>query len=128
MQQMPEREQQPFGAWMREARERVPLTLAQAGQEAGVSEGYVSKIESGKKVPSADVIVMLAQAYGLRPDEALRRSGRMTTEGLQAAARRPSFAEFVRQDPNLSGEQKRQLISLYSLFTEPGRSGRSVAR
>jgi transcriptional regulator with XRE-family HTH domain len=121
-----ERDEQSFGEWMREARKRVPLTLAQAGHEAGVSESYVSKIESGAKMPSGDVLVLLAQAYGLPPDRVLMRAGKMTPEGLHAAARRPPFDEFVRQDPNLSGEQKRQLVSLYSLFT--GRSGRSAAR
>lgn len=111
---------------MKAARKRVPLTLAQAGQEAGVSEGYVSKIEKGSKSPSSDVIIQLAQAYGISPPEALMKAGRMDSDALKAAARRPSFADFVRQDPNLSGEQKRQLVSLYSLFT--GRVGKSEAR
>lgn len=111
-----------FGSWLREKRKHASLTLADAAQRAGVSEGFVSKIEKGTKRPSVDVLVRLAQAYGVRPVDALRRGDLLTDEAVIDLARRPTYADVVTGDPDLSREQKRQLIDLYSLFVRGGRA------
>ena len=41
-------------------------TLADVGQEAGVSTQYLSEVERGRKEPSSEVIGAVAGALGLR--------------------------------------------------------------
>lgn len=110
-----------LGSWLREKRKTAGLSMREAGQLAGVSEGWISKIEAGKKPPSADLLVRLAQAYGVQPAKALQRAGVLDRDAIAEAAARIPFDDYVRGDPNLSAAQKRQLKSLYALFTRPGR-------
>ena len=66
---VPEREplwREALGAELREERLRVRRTLADVGQEAGVSTQYLSEVERGRKEPSSEVIGAVAGALGLR--------------------------------------------------------------
>jgi len=65
----PEREplwREALGEELREERLRVRRTLADVGQEAGVSTQYLSEVERGRKEPSSEVIGAVAGALGLR--------------------------------------------------------------
>ena len=55
-----------LGEELREERLRVRRTLADVGQEAGVSTQYLSEVERGRKEPSSEVIGAVAGALGLR--------------------------------------------------------------
>ena len=66
---VPEREplwREALGEELREERLRVRRTLADVGQEAGVSTQYLSEVERGRKEPSSEVIGAVAGALGLR--------------------------------------------------------------
>jgi len=65
----PEREplwREALGEELREERLRVRRTLADVGQEAGVSTQYLSEVERGRKEPSSEVIGAVAGALGVR--------------------------------------------------------------
>ena len=65
----PEREplwREALGEELRVERLRVRRTLADVGQEAGVSTQYLSEVERGRKEPSSEVIGAVAGALGLR--------------------------------------------------------------
>ena len=65
----PQREplwREALGEELREERLRVRRTLADVGQEAGVSTQYLSEVERGRKEPSSEVIGAVAGALGLR--------------------------------------------------------------
>lgn len=59
-------------------RMQAGLTQGQLAERAGLSKGFVSKLESGKSSASAEALNRLAKALGrpvvaLMPDEPLRR-------------------------------------------------------
>jgi len=58
-------EESPYRVW----REHRGLTLETVANAAGVTRGYVSMIESGKRQPSRDIRAEIARALSVQPDE-----------------------------------------------------------
>ncbi len=64
-----------LGRKMRRLRENAGLSQAELAQELGLSErskGFISEIESGKKVPRAELIVKIADYFQVTTDYLLR--------------------------------------------------------
>lgn len=53
------------GAALRRVRKTARLTLEAAALQAGVTKGYLSKVESGQSTPSVRVIINLCGVYGI---------------------------------------------------------------
>lgn len=67
---------QDLSYFLRTARERKSLTLRAVEQATGVSNAYLSQIESGKiKQPSPVVLHKLTQLYGISYADAMRFAG-----------------------------------------------------
>jgi transcriptional regulator with XRE-family HTH domain len=67
---------QDLGHFLRTARERKGLTLRVVEQAMGVSNAYLSQIESGKiKQPSPVALHRLTQLYGVSYADAMRFAG-----------------------------------------------------
>jgi transcriptional regulator with XRE-family HTH domain len=67
---------QDLSYFLRTARERKGLTLRAVEQATGVSNAYLSQIESGKiKQPSPIVLHKLCQLYGVSYADAMRSAG-----------------------------------------------------
>jgi transcriptional regulator with XRE-family HTH domain len=61
-----------LGAVVRRLRRREGLTQVRLAQRAGIDQGYLSQLESGKRAnPSAVIVKRLARALGLRVTELL---------------------------------------------------------
>jgi transcriptional regulator with XRE-family HTH domain len=54
-------------------RKELNLTQAQLAEKAGVTQGAISMIERGERVPSLDVLVKIADALGCKIDELIRK-------------------------------------------------------
>ena len=54
-----------MGATLRRLRKTAGLTLEQAAQQAEVTKGYLSKVESGQATPSMRVIIRLSEVFGI---------------------------------------------------------------
>lgn len=52
-----------FGDWLREQREQKGLTRAELARLAGVSEGAISKWESGKQEPRYRELIKIADVF-----------------------------------------------------------------
>ena len=84
----PARSTAGVGDELRLARERANLSLREAADKAGVSRGYLSKAENGKVVPSWEMLVRIAAAYGREPrlrllslqDDLLARTKQMVNQ------------------------------------------------
>lgn len=88
---------------VREARKRGGLTQAALAQRAGVPQSTVSRVESGSRVPSTDLVERLVRAAGFdihvtlaEHDEATtslfeRTLGRTPNERLADATRAANF-------------------------------------
>jgi transcriptional regulator with XRE-family HTH domain len=106
-----------FGRLVLRYREARGMSQQRLAAVAGLSDGYISLIETGRRGarPSRDTVLALAQALRVPPAELLRAAGRLQAgDELTPDAGRPSFEEFVRTDPSLRADQKRILIELYS--------------
>lgn len=65
-----------FGEAVRAARHANELTLKQLGASVGVSESYVSYIESGKSEPAVPTALEIADALGVDVDRVLAKVGK----------------------------------------------------
>ena len=66
----------PFGTYMREQRLRANLTLRTAAEKIGVSNPYISLIETGQRnPPKPSDLLAFAQVYGVPAWEMLERAG-----------------------------------------------------
>lgn len=54
-----------LGVTLRRLRRMTGLTLEAASLKAGVTKGYLSKVESGYATPSMRVVISLSEAYGV---------------------------------------------------------------
>jgi transcriptional regulator with XRE-family HTH domain len=58
-----------FGQRLRELRQKYGVTQQQLSVATGLTEGYISNMERGQKVPSLTTILRLAVALGCRVTE-----------------------------------------------------------
>jgi transcriptional regulator with XRE-family HTH domain len=56
---------QALGSAVRELRQRHKLTIAQVSEQAGISRGMLSKIETGQITPGLDSLSRIARALGV---------------------------------------------------------------
>ncbi len=104
-----------IGAFLRTAREAAEMSLRQVERETGVSNAYLSQLESDRiKEPSPNVLFRLTECYGAdydtamrlvgypavrsseepRPSNALGRLGHVTPKEVDALA---EYLEFIRR-------------------------------
>ncbi|MBZ6377553.1 hypothetical protein B5C34_04335 [Pacificimonas flava] len=54
-----------FGDYLKDRRAEIGWTQPEAAAKAGIEQSYLSKLETGKSIPSGDVYARLVEAYGL---------------------------------------------------------------
>lgn len=64
-----QREGEVFGQRLRELRQKYGVTQEQLSLATGLTEGYISNMERGLKVPSLTTILRIAVALGCRVTE-----------------------------------------------------------
>lgn len=70
-----------FSDYLRQLRKMRQLTLEKAAEESGVSAGYISMLETGKKeYPTAKTLKKLAKAYNIPHDQLLTMIGYITEQ------------------------------------------------
>jgi transcriptional regulator with XRE-family HTH domain len=62
-----------FGGTLRKLREAKGLGIKTVGRQLNVSYSYLSKVENGHKVPSADLVQKLSELYRVDPEEMLAK-------------------------------------------------------
>ncbi|MFQ6019562.1 MAG: helix-turn-helix domain-containing protein [Dehalococcoidia bacterium] len=73
-----------LGDKIRELREVIGITQGQLAEHAAVSQGYLSQLENGDvKNPSAAVLLRVAQAMHVEPDDLFEAAGYPTTRTLR---------------------------------------------
>jgi transcriptional regulator with XRE-family HTH domain len=100
---------------VREWRERRHLSQEGLSRAAGLSDVYVTHLESGRrgKRPGRDNVLRLAQTLGAPANELLAAAGLPLIAETDAY---PSFSTVVTMDPLLRSDQKDVLMRLYSVF------------
>lgn len=90
-----------FAERLRELRRSRGLTQKELGAKIGLSKAVVSKYETGIGCPSFDVLIRIAQYFGVSTDYLLGASGSKTIDisrltDSQAEAVHLLIAEFIK--------------------------------
>jgi transcriptional regulator with XRE-family HTH domain len=106
-----------LGKRIRELREEIGVTQGQVAGEAAVSQGYLSQLENGDvRNPSAAVILRVAQAIHVDPDDLFEAAGYPTVRTLKRdyeayeAHVDPDLLRFLNRLPR--NRQRRLLLLL----------------
>lgn len=112
-----------FGRLVARYRGQRNMSQERLAELAGMTGGYISQIESGKrgKRPSRDTVIRISQVLGAPLPEMLRAAGRLAPGDEMTPTDRLSFEEFVNTDPALTTTQKAALIGVYRSIV--GRAG-----
>ena len=107
------RETKPFGAQLRALREQANLSLRQAEERSGVSNGYISLVEHDRvKEPSPHALHALARCYGADYWQLMRIVGYPTPERVGSVPE-PDFA--FRGAERLTPEDQEEIRALIRL-------------
>ena len=116
-----------FGTLLR--RLRGELSLRDVNRLCGVSGSYLSQIERGQRMPGRNLVLKLAEAYGVDGEELLKRAGhtgqpapnsRETLDverAFQYVLADPDFRVGTRPDGPLSTNSKQFIVEMYERFT-----------
>ncbi|GAA4971378.1 helix-turn-helix transcriptional regulator [Kineococcus glutinatus] len=117
-----------LGAALRSARRDRNRTLRDVAKAAGVSLGYLSEVERGRKEPSSEVLAAICAALGLRLSDLL------VTAQLELQAEESRVREQRRREPvvhQLAGAPAapaaRHRVARAQLHAAPRRAVRQVA-
>ena len=105
-----------LGDRIRQLREESSLTQGQLAHTSAVSQGYLSQLENGEvKNPSAAVLLRVAEAMHVDPDELFEAAGYPTVRTLRRMYQ--DFESTIDQTlltylAGLSREKQRRLLSL----------------
>ncbi len=106
-----------LGEFIRDQRRVGHLSLRKLSELAGISNPYLSQIERGLRKPSAEILQQIARALEISSETLYVRAGILEErEG-------PDLVAEIRRAPELSEEQKKTLIRIYTSFrheNEPG--------
>lgn len=58
-----------FGEYLRDRRTELGWTQPEAAAKVGIEQSYLSKLETGKSIPSGDVYQRFAEAYDLKTED-----------------------------------------------------------
>jgi transcriptional regulator with XRE-family HTH domain len=99
-----------LGEFIRDQRRIGHLSLRKLSEMAGISNPYLSQIERGLRKPSAEILQQIARALEISSETLYVRAGILEErEGADLVGE-------IRRDADLSEEQKKTLIRIYSSF------------
>ncbi|MDO8751703.1 MAG: helix-turn-helix transcriptional regulator [Dehalococcoidia bacterium] len=118
------------GQYLRELRQRVRLSLREVEQKVGVSNSYLSQVETGQRRPGTNVLKRLAPLYGVSVRDLLELAGHLveTPAGVPPEDEEVERAyQFVLSDPRfrfgtrprgeMDTESKRFIVQMYETLT-----------
>lgn len=105
-----------LGDRIRKLRDQRELTQGQLAQSSSVSQGYLSQLENGEvKNPSAAVLLRVAQAINVDPDDLFEAAGYPTVRTLRVTYERYESTiddELLGYLARLPRDKQRRLLSL----------------
>jgi transcriptional regulator with XRE-family HTH domain len=126
-----------LGDLLLNARKRLGLSLRDAEEASGVSNAYISMIESGKRAdPHPNILKKLAIAYGLDIDEVMKKAGYLEPEPggrseedevellYREANADPAFSFGRRSKGKVDFEMKKFIAQMYRELKEKRNKGK----
>ncbi len=99
-----------LGEFIRDQRRVGHLSLRKLSEMAGISNPYLSQIERGLRKPSAEILQQIARALEISSETLYVRAG------ILEEREHTDLVAEIRRDPELTEEQKKTLIRIYSSF------------
>lgn len=56
-----------FGQFLKKCREKVPLSQSKLAEACDFDHSYISRLESGNRMPTREAVLLLGKAMGLQP-------------------------------------------------------------
>lgn len=113
-----------LGAFIRDQRKQVGLSLRKLSDQAGISNPYLSQIERGLRKPSAEILQSIAKALQISSETLYVRAGILDEKSDL------DTVSAILQDPYLTDPQKKSLVDTYrnyvQLAQEPHQKAASV--
>ena len=106
-----------LGEFIRDQRRVGHLSLRKLSEMAGISNPYLSQIERGLRKPSAEILQQIARALEISSETLYVRAGIL--EERDGA----DLVGEIRRDPELTEEQKKTLIRIYTSFRHENEDG-----
>jgi transcriptional regulator with XRE-family HTH domain len=120
-----------LGDRIRKLRDKCGLTQGQLAQSSSVSQGYLSQLENGEvKNPSAAVLLRVAQAMDVDPDDLFEAAGYPTVRTLREVYERYEStidSELLHYLAELPREKQRRLLSLLQGIEQVLANGEAIA-
>lgn len=106
-----------FNVYLRRLRIENELTLSQLAMDSGVSQGYLSQIESRKRgVPSPDVLKKLCDPLNVSRVEIMQAAGYIETEDQKQLYEHEQPKPDCYEIKNLTEAEKEYLESQLQIF------------
>ena len=99
-----------LGEFIRDQRRVGHLSLRKLSEMAGISNPYLSQIERGLRKPSAEILQQIARALEISSETLYVRAG------ILEEREHTDLVSEIRGDPDLTEEQKKTLIRIYTSF------------
>jgi transcriptional regulator with XRE-family HTH domain len=116
-----------LGEYIRVQRRMANLSLRGLSEITQVSNAYLSQIERGLHQPSLRVLESIAAALNLSTDTLLSHAG-MIHRPAEASAPAGDTESAIRNDPDLTPEERAALLSIYRTFKRQRSDGSASAR
>lgn len=117
-----------FNVYLRRLRIENELTLSQLAMDSGVSQGYLSQIESRKRgVPSPDVLKKLCDPLNVSHVEIMQAAGYIENVGENELYKHEQYNPDCYEIKNLTEAEKEYLETQLEIFRK-FREGRSQGK
>jgi transcriptional regulator with XRE-family HTH domain len=110
-----------LGEYIRLQRQMADLSLRGMADLTKVSNAYLSQVERGLHQPSLRVLQAIAEALNIPADTLLAEAGVGSAAADHPAGARGGTEAAIRNDPDLTAEEREALLRIYRSFVE-GRS------
>jgi len=106
------------GDFIRLQRGLADLSLRQLSQLSDVSNAYLSQVERGLYMPSAQVLKNIAEALDLSAETLYQRAGLLDDRAREEGSEPADVERAIRLDETLTAEQKEALMGVYRGFVD----------
>jgi transcriptional regulator with XRE-family HTH domain len=114
-----------LGEYIRLQRQMADLSLRRLAELTDVSNAYLSQIERGLHEPSLRVLRAIAEALNVSAATLLAQAGLIDAAVATVDPRKRTDTETaIREDPDLTAEEKQALLAVYRRFRRRRVSGR----
>lgn len=100
---------QTLGDFIRNARVAADLSLRELARRIDKTPSYLSDIENDRRVPSEDVLGLIANVIGVSFDDLVVRAGRVGEAVQRLVRRSPEAVRLFRTTPDLNEEDLKKL-------------------